>query len=65
VPPQQADWEATAFQEASEDDPSVLSVLPQELCEATKNHFPETVMMRKETEAYRLELMAVETHERA
>ncbi|KAJ7302345.1 hypothetical protein DFH08DRAFT_977921 [Mycena albidolilacea] len=36
-----------------------------ELCEATKNHFLETVMMRKEVEAYRLELMAVETHERA
>ncbi|KAJ7902866.1 hypothetical protein B0H14DRAFT_2667905 [Mycena olivaceomarginata] len=70
VPPQQADWAAAAFQEACRGDTSALGALPQELRELVKNHFPETVMTRKEAEAYRLELMAertasVETHERA
>ncbi|KAJ7302343.1 hypothetical protein DFH08DRAFT_794525 [Mycena albidolilacea] len=70
VPPQQVDWAAAAFQEACEDDTSAPGSLPQELRELVKDHFPETVMTRKEAEAYRLDLMAertasVETHERA
>jgi hypothetical protein len=39
----------------------VLGVLPQELRDLVKGHFPETMMTREEAEAYRLELMEEHT----
>ncbi|KAF8198398.1 hypothetical protein K438DRAFT_2016443 [Mycena galopus ATCC 62051] len=61
VPPQQEDWAATAFEEACEASTSVLGDFPQELRDAVKDHFPETVMTLKEAEAYRLALMKERT----
>ncbi|KAJ7902875.1 hypothetical protein B0H14DRAFT_2667939 [Mycena olivaceomarginata] len=69
IPPQQADWAAAAFEEACQGPASVLGALPQELRDLVKDQFPETVMTRKEAEAYRLKLMkerttSVKNHER-
>ncbi|KAJ7216278.1 hypothetical protein B0H12DRAFT_1154159 [Mycena haematopus] len=61
IPPQQADWVAEAFEEACGQPSSLLGVLPQELRDLIKDHFPTTVMSLEEAAAYRLELMEERT----
>ncbi|KAJ6632478.1 hypothetical protein B0H10DRAFT_1977475 [Mycena sp. CBHHK59/15] len=61
VPPQQAEWAAEAFEEASVTPESAMAQLPRELVDLVKKQFSSTVMTRKEAEAYRLELMKERT----
>ncbi|KAJ6583180.1 hypothetical protein B0H10DRAFT_2097775 [Mycena sp. CBHHK59/15] len=61
IPPQQADWAFDALEKSRLDPQSAFSALPPEISEVVRQHFPDTLVTREETEADRLTLMKERT----